>query len=221
MPPLDQFNVTIVAADSLVAMYRELRQSRHLGARGRLDAANADLLWLPRSAIVVSVSALDAYVHHVVEERVPHILRGHGPPPDALCERLSTVLTIRNAASFKDALPMLTANDTLDELVTRLKDQSLSFLAFQAPEKVEEAYRLLGHEQIFEAVAAIWQGPNTEPNDLKRRLSAYVRRRNQIAHEGDLEANGQPRPIQPDYGADCRAFITGLVLRLNQVVYEM
>jgi hypothetical protein len=40
MPPLDQFNVTIVAADNLVAMYRELRQSRHLGARGRLDAAN-------------------------------------------------------------------------------------------------------------------------------------------------------------------------------------
>lgn len=219
MPPLDQFNVTIVAADNLVAMYRELRQKRHLGARGRLDAANADLLWLPRSAVVVSVSALDAYVHHVVEERVPHILRGGAPYPEALCERLSTVLTIRNAATFRDALPMLSANDTLDQLVARLKDQNLSFLAFQAPEKIEEAYRLIGHDQIFADAAGIWPGPNTEPNDLKRRLSAYVRRRNQIAHEGDLEANGQPRSVQPEYAANCRGFITSLVMRLNQIVY--
>lgn len=219
MPALDQFNVTIVAADSLVAMYRELRQSRHLGARGRLDAANADLLWLPRSAVVVSVSALDAYVHHVVEERVPHLLRGHQPPPDALCERLAGVLTIRNATNFRDALPILVANDTLDQIVARFRNQTLGFLAFQAPEKIEEAYRLIGRDQIFTEVAAIWQGPNTEPDDLKRRLAAYVRRRNQIAHEGDLEANGQPRPVQPEYAANCRAFIAGLVARLNQVVY--
>ena len=77
----------------------------------------------------------------------------------------------------------------------------------------------MGHDRIFDEVSAIWQGPNTEADDLKRRLSQYVRRRNQIAHQGDLEASGQQRPVQPEYAAACRTFITGLVTRLDQVVY--
>jgi hypothetical protein len=43
-----QFATNIAAADAFVAMYRELRQNRGLGARGPLPAAHVDLLWLPR-----------------------------------------------------------------------------------------------------------------------------------------------------------------------------
>jgi hypothetical protein len=219
MTALAQFGVNIVPADQLVAIYRELRAARGLGARGRLDAANTDLLWLPRSAIVASIAALDAYIHSVVHDRLPHLFGQPVPPPDQLCEELSQLMPIKSIGTFKEALPTLLAHDTIARLLSRLSEKVLAFQAYQAPEKIEAVYRLIGHEAIFDDVSDIWTGPNTTANDLKRRLAAYVRRRNQIAHEGDVEADGQPRPVQPEYATGCRQFVAGLVARLNQVVY--
>jgi len=50
-------------------------------------------------------------------------------------------------------------------------------------------------------------------------LAGYVKRRNQIAHEGDREANGAVRHMQPQYAMKVAAFVENLVFRLNRVVY--
>ena len=52
-----QFDVNIHAADEYLRMYRELRDLKNLGARGRLDQANQYLLWLPRGAVVAALSS--------------------------------------------------------------------------------------------------------------------------------------------------------------------
>lgn len=219
MAAIDQFAINLEAAGSLVSMYRELRHARGLGVRGRLSAANLDLLWMPRSAVVASVSALDAYVHAVVYERLPLAFGQMAPPPDELCERLASLVPIKNSATFRAALPIFLANNSIDALLFRFKEEALAFQSFIEPEKIAKAYGLLGHANVFEEVSQLWPGPNTSSDDLKRRLHSYVRRRNQIAHEGDLEGNGTPRPIQPEYARDCRDFINSLVERLNQIVY--
>jgi hypothetical protein len=218
MTAIAHFQSSITAADHLVAMYAELRRNRNLGHRGRLDAVNIDLLSLPRAAVVASLSALDAYVHAVLYERIPVALRANLVPA-ALCDLMASSLPIRNGGTFKNALPLLAAQDSLTELCTKVKDKTLVFLSYQAPEKISAAYELIGHENIFESVAALWQGPGTEAEDIKRNLANYVRRRNQIAHEGDHEANGQPRPMRPQYAQGCRDFVAGLATRLNRVVY--
>jgi hypothetical protein len=218
MTAIAHFQSSIAAADHLVAMYAELRRSRNLGARGRLNAANADLLSLPRAAVVASMSALDAYVHAVLHERIPVLLRLN-PVPDGICELMADAIPIKNANTFRGALPLLAAPDSLAEIFARVKDNTLAFLSYQAPAKIISAYELIGHPNIFESVADLWQGPATEAEDIKRHLAAYTRRRNQIAHEGDQELNGQPRPMQPQYAQGCRDFIAGLVARLNRVVY--
>ena len=89
----------------------------------------------------------------------------------------------------------------------------------QAREKVVAAYEMIGYASVFDDVSAIWQGPQTSPEDLRRSLANYVKRRNQIAHEGDREASGAVRHMQSLYGNNCAAFIEGLVFRLNRVVY--
>ncbi len=128
------------------------------------------------------------------------------PPPAALCEQLAQLITIKSGAAFKEALPLLMAADTIGGLLAKLEERYLRFQSFQAPEKILEAYRLIGHEDIFDAVSDLWPGPNTEAEHIKRRLAGYFQRRNQIAHEGDREAN-------------CQAFVTNFVSRLNQAVY--
>lgn len=218
MTAIAHFQSSITAADHLVAMYMELRRSRNLGQRGRLDAANIDLLSLPRAAVVASMSALDAYVHTVLYERIPTSLREE-PVPPPLCELMSSVIPIKSGSTFRDALPLLLAQDSITEICTKLRDKTVAFLSYQSPEKITSAYELIGYNNIFESVADLWQGPGTEASDIKRNLAAYVKRRNQIAHEGDHDANGQPRHMTPQYARGCRDFVTGLATRLNRVVY--
>ena len=154
-----------------------------------------------------------------VRDRLPHLFGVGVVPPDSLCEQLAQLVPIKNANTFRDAVPLLTAHDTIQQLIKKLEDRFLRFQSFQAPEKVIEAYRLIGQETIFDDVSNLWAGPNTTAEHIRRRLSGYVQRRNQIAHEGDLEANGQQRPMQPEYAIGCRDFISNLVVRLNNIVY--
>ena len=164
MTALDHFNASISAASKLVAMYEELRRHRNLGRRGRLDAANIDLLWLPRSAVVASMSALDAYVHAVLYERIPHALRAN-VVPESLCEAMSSVIQIKNENGFRSALPILHAADSITILSDKFKSETLVFQTCQAPDKIITGYKLIGYNTIFEDVANIWPGPNTTAGD--------------------------------------------------------
>jgi hypothetical protein len=105
------------------------------------------------------------------------------------------------------------------ELTQRLEDKTLSFLSYQSPEKILAGYELIGHDDIFDSVSQFWPGPNTTAGDIKRMLANYVKRRNQIAHEGDREANGVVRHMQPIYATQCAEFVENLVSKLNRVVY--
>lgn len=218
MTAYTDFMNSIASAHSLTAMYKELRRSRGLGQRGRLTAENEDLLWLPRSAIVISISALDAYVHAVLYERIPNVISS-GNLPDPLAKALSSIMTVKDGNSFRNALPIITSSTPQAELASRLRIRTLEFSSYQAPEKIQAAYEMIGHNEIFGSVAALWPGPNSSEDDLKRILANYVKRRNQIAHEGDREANGAVRHIQPQYADKVAGYVQRLVNRLNRVVY--
>jgi len=212
------FQVSVQAADRLLSMYAELRRTRGLGARGRLNAQNEDLLWLPRSAVVASISALDSYVHAVLNAQIPGVLQ-NPPVPEPLGKAMARLLSIKDAASFNAAFPTILSGNAVSHLSTRFKDETLSFLSYQSPDKIIAGYALLGYEDIFNEVSAIWPGPRTTPQDLKRVLANYVRRRNQIAHEGDRDHQGHARPMQPKYARDCKEYVETLVSKLNRVVY--
>ena len=140
MTAYTDFQHSIASARSLTAMYSELRRCRGLGQRGRLTPENEDLLWLPRSAVVAALSSLDAYVHAVLSDRIPGALKSN-PIPDALCEAMAGIVPIKNAASFRDAFPIISAANVHVELARRLGDQTLSFLSYQAPALPTEAQR--------------------------------------------------------------------------------
>jgi hypothetical protein len=219
MLPFSDFQNSIASARSLIAMYKELRKFRKLGQRGRLTAMNEDLLWLPRSAVVASLSSLDAYVHAVILDRAPVALKVN-PIPPALCKEMAEIIPIKNSKSFSDAMQIIAAPDIYSALVSKLEEQ-LSVQTYQAPGKISAGYDMIGFPDVFGSVSALWQGRRSTADDLKRTLSNYVKRRNQIAHEGDRERSGAVRHMQPEYAEKCADFVENLVRRMNQVVYHV
>lgn len=218
MTAYSDFENSIASAKQLTKMYTELRGYRKLGPRGRLPPNNEDLLWLPRSAVVASISSLDAYVHAVLRDRIPHVLQSD-KIPDALSEAMANCLPIKSKENFLKALPLISSGNIYQKLAAKFDDEVLLFSSYQAPEKIINAYELLGYPKVFELVSALWSGPKRADKDIKGLLANYVKRRNQIAHEGDREASGTVRHMQPAYANDCSEFVRNLVSKLNQTVF--
>ena len=217
MTPHTAFENSIASTKSLTEMYTELRKRRGLGPRGRLPPGNEDLLWLPRSAVVAAISSLDAYVHAVLYERVPIVLRADSIPK-ALCEAMAKIFPIKDGTTFREAFRKMSSKDICQELTAQLKDETLASSSYQNPDKIIQAYGLIGCPNTFDSVSKIWPGPGTSEADIKRQLANYVKRRNQIVHEGDFETSGRVRHIQPKYAKECAAFVENLVSKLDQVV---
>lgn len=215
------FDTNMQAATQLLDMYLELRRSRQLGSRGKLDAANQDLLWLPRSSVVASIGALDTYMHdllrahlHIAFERLPHA-------PDGLVAELVPLLKIANSADLRRVALVLTSENPAQSLQEHFEYSWLNSKTLQSPEQISRAFALLGIPDVFEWIASSWPGPNSTAADIRRRLAGYVRRRNQIAHEGDLERDGSPRPMQPQYADDCLRFISQLADRISGLPIDL
>lgn len=213
------FKHSVASTKSLTDMYSELRKRRGLGPRGRLPPGHEDLLWLPRSAVVTAIASLDAYVHAVLRDRVPQVLRCNSIPT-ALCNSMADLVPIKDGNTFRSAFRVLSSGNIHDDLARSLQDSVLAFNSYQMPEKIIHAYAMIGYQHIFACVSRIWPGPSTSEADIKRLLAKYVRRRNQIAHEGDRDAGGAIIHMQPKYAKDCAKFIEDLVSRLNRIVYE-
>lgn len=115
-------------------MYAELRAARGLGARGRLDAANLDILWLPRAAVVASISAIDTYIHEIVIRRMRTKLRKN-QISDALAKAMADLLPIKSGESFKNAFEIYRLERNSDALSKMYQDKVMQFQSFQAPDK--------------------------------------------------------------------------------------
>ncbi|MCB9474186.1 MAG: hypothetical protein H6678_10285 [Candidatus Delongbacteria bacterium] len=220
MTPYQEFQNCISAAHDLVKIYKEMRNHRGIGLKGQLDAKNLDLLWLPRSAVVTSLSALDSYIHKVLIDKVPTVLKSNAPPI-SICAIFAEKYQVKNGEGFRNVLSLINSPDPISELLKKLKEDVLAFQSYQAPEKIIHAYSLIGHDNIFASVADKWPGPASTENDIKRRLTNYVKRRNQIAHEGDFESSGHVRHIKPEYAKDCYEFVEALAKKLNLIVYKI
>jgi len=219
MSPYQQFTVNRNVAEKYVEMYVELRNLKGLGQRGALSNDNKYLLWCVRAAIVSAIGALDHYVHQVLLDRIPKLFKSNPPQiSQELLEQVQKVVAVKTQSDMAKFFGYLASQNGIEAVCTSLRDEVFLYQSFQAPEKVVKAFKCLGYPDILQTVADSWQGPNTQRADLARRLESYVKRRNQIAHEGDLHS-GVPREITPDYARKCISFVWNLVYRMDGSVY--
>ncbi len=197
MLAIDTFNSNIARARELGELFNSL------SAITTSALAVNDLL---RSQIVMTVSALDHYVHEVVRQGMIAIYNGTRPQVPGFAKFQVSLI------EAKASIPT-TSSAWVDAAIR----QSHSFLSFQHPDKLADAIRLIHPDPIWQALEGKMGIP---ANDLKEQLKLIVDRRNKIAHEADADPTypGVRWPITYRDSTSATNFIERLVRALNDEV---
>lgn len=172
---------------------------------------------LLRAEWVARLSALDLYVHELIAQLMLEIFEGRRPATVAYQRfQLSneTVERIRHAR---------TAAETSAAFDLEVRNQ-LGYITFQEPEKIADGMRMCSTVELWNEIAlALGANQSTkiaEAKSLKRELSLIVRRRNRIAHEGDLQPTvvREPLPITQADLLVVRERIETMVRAIDRVV---
>lgn len=160
---------------------------------------------------VLSVSALDKYVHDLVRIGMIEAFQG-----------------IRNQTpKFKtfriDMEKFLNINEAPIPAIEFEKEiiRQHSFLAFQYPEKIADALAYIWDESNKWDIISDHMQTTITSNDLKVKLKNIVVRRNQIVHEGDCFTTLLPlqqQIITINDTEDVTKFIKELVYAINQSI---
>jgi len=172
---------------------------------------------LLRAEWVARISALDLYIHELIAQLMLEIFEGKRPTTPAYLKfqiPTETINRIRAAATVSDASAAF-------DLYVRTY---LSRITFQAPDDIADGIRLCSTIELWNEVAMNLGATKATKTDyartLRTQLSLMIRRRNIIAHEGDLQQSPlrQPWSISRYDLADVAAHIERLVRAIDVVV---
>jgi hypothetical protein len=96
--------------------------------------------------------------------------------------------------------------------------ERLGYQSFQHPDKIADALRLISDKKLWEEVANQMGKPQ---KDIKQQLKAIVDRRNQIAHEADIDPTygiGSRRDIEAVLVTQAVDFIEEIIETIHQIL---
>ena len=172
---------------------------------------------LLRAEWVSRVSALDLYVHELIAQSMVAIFEARRPvTPAYLRFQISNEAMdrVRTAVSPTEATAAF-------DLYVR---SQLGRLTFQAPDDISDGIRFCSTIELWNEMALSLGATPSTKNDaaknLKRQLSLIVRRRNIIAHEGDLQQSPlrDPWPINQSDLTVVSEHIERVVRAIDRVV---
>ncbi len=195
---LEQLNQEIQRVRNLIAIYDYLMadpQNSH-------DAS--DIL---RSCIVLGISALDAFVHDVVRIGMMQILRddGNGRPQTQAYK------------GFKFTLQQIHFDSDYSWLERRVYEEH-SEKSFQNPKAIAEAIKHISEKDLWKEVSK--ELSDISADQIKQRLKLIVTRRNQIAHEADMDKELSPPSKRSIDSKDVKEYVD-FIENLANAMYEI
>jgi len=177
MKAIEAFKLNIERARGLLELYRQL------GAAGNGPDDIEDLL---RSAYVLAVGSMDAFVHDRVGEKLVRYIR------NALQSDEDTLKPIERKLEkvpIRDFLYWMTLARPFVK-VRKIIEDDIGQQSFQHPGNIDKAFALIGKTKAIDMVADAINMPKRE---LRSALARAADRRNKIVHEGDLEKSRAKR----------------------------
>lgn len=187
------FDLNIQSSEEMIKLYDGIEK---LGVK-------LEITWLLRAVVVFSVSALDAYFHDKVKYRAGKFDLQDMPP---------------SLAKFEIPLGDLTKweeSERKGNVIRNWLVDHYSTIPLQRKEAISDALKLVGIDAVWATIE-----PNTPAmKQMLEVMQGYIKRRNQVAHEGDRESSRKSgkklRPIDRQYAEDCMKFVKGIVAKIE------
>lgn len=176
LSPIEQFGKNISRVQVLDRVHTALDNT---------TTAALDLTDLLRAQIVMIVSALDLYIHEITRVGMLEAYNGKRPQTDAFLRfQVTLESTMQGIELAMQRISNASEDDVgEDEWLDSAIRERHSHRSFQKPDDIADAIRLFSSCKLWEDVA---KELNLNAQDVKSRLLAIVKRRNQIVHEADL-----------------------------------
>lgn len=200
------FEKSMKRSDTLLEVHEFLTQKS-----GRPLWWASDVL---RAVLVLTMSSWDSYVHDVIQENASRLIRskkGKGLP-----KKLVEIL--KEAIPYEKMLEIWHEEKPEVIISTAIRKRNAE-RTFMKPEKAEEAFKVLGIEEMWKSAAKHFE---RRKDGLKTVFEHYSHRRDQIAHEGDMgkatRSKGKLRSIRRPYVERCLEDVKKLVKIMDGLV---
>jgi hypothetical protein len=164
-----------------------------------------------RAAIVLSISALDAFIRSIVTEKINNILLDNSKKlPDKLAIYLKNLLN-------QDKLLNAARKYNLNEVVDKHIKEDFGTKSFQGEWKIKKFMELIGYQNIFKQVS---DKADISESNLLKKLEKYTQRRHVIAHSGDYDLNNTTQAennITKMFAQDCVNIVNQFAKNVNEI----
>ena len=165
-----------------------------------------DVTDILRSALVLTASAFDHFVHEITRKGMLEIAAGKRTPTDAY---LKFQVSLRRVTIAQ----LSSGWNWLDEEIRNRH----GWLSFQEPEKLTDALRNVTAKKLWQEIGTHL---GISSQDAKAQLKLIIDRRNKIAHEADMDptAPGMRWPITIVIVQDAINFINTLAVAIVEIL---
>jgi len=182
------FEKCIKRAENLISFHTSTEKIEEISEQHYCDCY--------RAAVVLSISALDAFVRKVVISEITKKITDKKPLNDKLKEYIKGLLN-------QDKLLEAARNYDLLEKVENAIKSDFETKSFQGEWKITSYMEMVGYKDIFSEVSI---EVDINEKNLKRKLNVFTSRRHIIAHSGDYDLNQSPHSengIDKKYATEC------------------
>jgi len=166
------FQKNLSSVDDCVTLYEGINTLR----------VGIETSWLLRAAVVFLVSAMDTYFHDKIKYGISKLGSLNKMPP-----------ALRNHKISVEDLFEWDKSERKGNVLRNWISEHLSYVPLQSSDKIQDYLRYIG-------ISGVWN--QIEPDNKKRKemldkLNEIIKRRNQIAHEGDRQtARGSGKKLR-------------------------
>lgn len=164
-----------------------------------------------RAAVVLSISALDAFVRKVIISEISKQIIDKKQLNDKLKDYVKSLLN-------QDKLLEAARNYDLLEQVEKAIKADFETKSFQGEWKITSYMEMVGYKNIFSEVSI---SADINERNLKRKLGVFTNRRHIIAHSGDYDLNQNPHnenKIDKKFAVECIDTVKLFAENINKII---
>ncbi len=202
--PFEIFERCIIRAENLISVHDSTKKIDEISDEHYCDCY--------RAAIVLSISALDAFIRKIVVSEIRKIISDDSKP---LNNELSTYL--KNLLNQDKLLEAARKYNLLDKVEEAVKSD-FETKSFQGEWKITSYLNMVGYKDIFSEVAI---KADINEKNLKRKLTLFTNRRHVIAHSGDYDLNQTPHKeneISKKYADECIVIVRLFASTIHKIM---